>query len=679
MAARDRRRRPPSTRCRRCARTCKRVSLVVSWFGDDLRAGSCTRRAAGRRDDQEDRRRHLVRRRPDAREDAKAVSLADGVARLWRHALRRIRHTPDQGSEGARSRGRALSLRDDGRARPATPCRILTAAPASRPIPGAGASPAIRRRARPARPTAPAAAATQVERWFTRAAGFNRMVLHYADLAEEAGGVDGFILGSELVGLTRVRSASGRLSGGRAAAGLGGGGARDPGARPRRSSMRPTGRNTARMCSTAAARCASPSIRSSPTTTSTRSASTIIRRSPTGATAPTMPISPRRAASTTSITCAGASAAARRSTGTMPTSSDAQRADAHADHRRRLRQAVGLPRRRTSCPGGRTGMSERVGRRRDRRDRMACRNRSRSGSPRSAFPAVDKGAERAERLSRSEILRIRLSAVLPRHARRPRAGARARGDPVALRSRPSSGFAAGVQPGLDVLWRAHGRPGQRLRLGLGRAALSRLPRFRHRLGGRRQLGDRPLDHRPDRGRAARPADRARSCRISALPIRGAIPVDGFVDGYVIDRPMSARGALEPLLRLFGLDAVASRRRDRVAAAAAGARSSHLTKDDLVLARQGAVAALTRAQETELPQQVEVGFTEGEDGLPPRRRGLAPPVRLEPARGAGGQRRRHPPRRGAAPRRYLAAGPVGRAREAPSSSSRRGASSSSRAT
>ncbi len=39
--------------------------------------------------------------------------------------------------------------------------------------------------------------------------GFRRMVLHYANLAVDAGGVDGFILGSELVGLTRVRSASG--------------------------------------------------------------------------------------------------------------------------------------------------------------------------------------------------------------------------------------------------------------------------------------------------------------------------------------------------------------------------------------------------------------------------------------------------------------------------------------
>ena len=36
-----------------------------------------------------------------------------------------------------------------------------------------------------------------------------RMVLHYAALAESAGGVDAFVIGSELPGLTRVRSASG--------------------------------------------------------------------------------------------------------------------------------------------------------------------------------------------------------------------------------------------------------------------------------------------------------------------------------------------------------------------------------------------------------------------------------------------------------------------------------------
>ena len=35
------------------------------------------------------------------------------------------------------------------------------------------------------------------------------MVLHYANLAMEEGGVDAFLIGSELASLTRVRSASG--------------------------------------------------------------------------------------------------------------------------------------------------------------------------------------------------------------------------------------------------------------------------------------------------------------------------------------------------------------------------------------------------------------------------------------------------------------------------------------
>ena len=35
------------------------------------------------------------------------------------------------------------------------------------------------------------------------------MILHYADLAASAGGVDAFLIGSELRSLTRVRSASG--------------------------------------------------------------------------------------------------------------------------------------------------------------------------------------------------------------------------------------------------------------------------------------------------------------------------------------------------------------------------------------------------------------------------------------------------------------------------------------
>src|SRR5690606_2214116 len=35
--------------------------------------------------------------------------------------------------------------------------------------------------------------------------GYREMVLHYAGLAAEAGGVDAFLIGSELVGLTTIR------------------------------------------------------------------------------------------------------------------------------------------------------------------------------------------------------------------------------------------------------------------------------------------------------------------------------------------------------------------------------------------------------------------------------------------------------------------------------------------
>jgi len=91
---------------------------------------------------------------------------------------------------------------------------------------------------------------------------------------------------------------------------------------------------------------------------------------------------------------------------------------------------------------------------------------------------------------------------------------------------------------------------------------------------------------------------------------GMLPVDGFMDGYVIDKPMSLRGALEPLLRLFGVDAVASG--GRIAWKGRGGRSViTLTPDDLVLSEGEPALKLTRAQETELPQQVEIGYTESE--------------------------------------------------------------------
>ena len=82
----------------------------------------------------------------------------------------------------------------------------------SRPIPGAGASPAIRRRGRPARPTAPRRGRPRS----TPSSAAGRTTGTTATwccttrrLRRDAGGVDAFLIGSELKALTRVRSASG--------------------------------------------------------------------------------------------------------------------------------------------------------------------------------------------------------------------------------------------------------------------------------------------------------------------------------------------------------------------------------------------------------------------------------------------------------------------------------------
>jgi hypothetical protein len=81
------------------------------------------------------------------------------------------------------------------------------------------------------------------------------------------------------------------------------------------------------------------------------------------------------------------------------------------------------------------------------------------------------------------------------------------------------------------------------------------------------------------------------------------------DGYVIDRPMSPRAALEPLAQAYAFDAAgdgdALQFRPR-----GGSPITELSEDDLVLPERGAPAQMTRAQETELPREVSLGFTDG---------------------------------------------------------------------
>ena len=95
-----------------------------------------------------------------------------------------------------------------------------------------------------------------------------------------------------------------------------------------------------------------------------------------------------------------------------------------------------------------------------------------------------------------------------------------------------------------------------------------------------------------------------------LPAAGRIAVDGFVDGYVLDRPMSARQALEPLAQSFGFDAIMSGGALRFEGRG-GKVSRLLGPDDLVPDRDGEPFMLRRSQETELPLELRLGFSDSE--------------------------------------------------------------------
>ncbi len=90
-----------------------------------------------------------------------------------------------------------------------------------------------------------------------------------------------------------------------------------------------------------------------------------------------------------------------------------------------------------------------------------------------------------------------------------------------------------------------------------------------------------------------------------------VQADGMVEGYVIDRPMSARAVIEPLADVFGFDAVVSagalrfvRRSTRVVAAFAA--------DDLAMDGERDMPVKQRAQDSELPTVLTLGFTESQN-------------------------------------------------------------------
>jgi hypothetical protein len=108
---------------------------------------------------------------------------------------------------------------------------------------------------------------------------------------------------------------------------------------------------------------------------------------------------------------------------------------------------------------------------------------------------------------------------------------------------------------------------------------------------------------------------APGCDVSAL---GEGP-----EGYVIDRPMSARAAIEPLARTFAFDA-AEQEGQLTFRPRGGVPIVELTDSDCVLPDRGVPLRLARAQETELPREIALGFVDGRSDY---RRGAAASRRL----------------------------------------------------
>jgi hypothetical protein len=203
----------------------KRVALVVSWFGNDLRAGNCQIKPKTTTTNAYQNDRWKVA--------GLTRATADAVSQFDNHPA--FGGTPDDASviaaiQDLKSRGLKVTLYPF----------VLMDIPTDNALPspyGGSSQPAYPWRGEISCFPAPGmsgsvdgtvSAAAQVS-GFTGGAlassfgsngnavtyagsvdwGYRRFILHYAKLAQLAGGVDGFLIGSEFKALTRVRAASG--------------------------------------------------------------------------------------------------------------------------------------------------------------------------------------------------------------------------------------------------------------------------------------------------------------------------------------------------------------------------------------------------------------------------------------------------------------------------------------
>jgi hypothetical protein len=192
------------------------VALVVAWFGDDLRAASCT-----------------IAPRVDAL--FKTIGEFDfvfgpfwppdwSVAGLHRFNARLVSQIDGRSAFGgtpsdASVKAAVADLKARGLSVTFYPFVMMdvppgntlvdpyTGAAGQQPFPWRGRINCDPAPGRAGTPDGAASAATQIDAFF---AGYRNFVLHYAQLCQSAGGVDAFLIGSELIGLTRVRSAPGQ-------------------------------------------------------------------------------------------------------------------------------------------------------------------------------------------------------------------------------------------------------------------------------------------------------------------------------------------------------------------------------------------------------------------------------------------------------------------------------------
>ncbi|MFS8039213.1 glycoside hydrolase TIM-barrel-like domain-containing protein [Xanthobacter sp. AM11] len=221
-------------------------------------------------------------------------------------------------------------------------------------------------------------------------------------------------------------------------------------------------------------------------------------------------------------------------------------------------------------------------------------------------PAVDKGANRPSAFpdaksaagalppfssgQRDDLIQRRmLEAVLG--AFDPAAGASDADNP------PASLYAGRmVEPGCVFAWTWDARPYPQFPVADAVWADGANWATGHWLTGR--LGGAPLD-----------ALVATLCADFGVDDVASDTLTGAVEGYVVEQPMSARAALEPLARAFAFEAGEADGRLVFRPRGTGPVTD-IGADELVRGDDAPLVALTRAQESELPLEVSVGFVDG---------------------------------------------------------------------